>query len=199
MINVAKIISFLLSPLFILLPVPYILVEKVSSNHQYALKWTIFSYIFVLAVAVFILIGVKLKIFSNFDVSRKEQRPILFLFVAFTLLCYAISLLIFDGPKVLNIVVFAVVLGLIITNFINHWIKASIHLATVTSFLLLFGILHKGYYFLLLLLVPLLAWARIRSKEHTPLETLVGTLLGIFLTIAVYTFSRLFLMGMIYN
>ncbi len=199
MINLAKMVSFMLSPLFVLLPIPYILVEKVSNDYIYALKWTIFSYLFILAVAVFIVIGVYLRIFSNFDVSKREQRPMLFFFTAFTIFCYLMSLLVLNGPRILFIAVFAVVLGLIVISLVNHWIKASIHVATITSFLLLIGILYKGYYFFLLLLIPLLSWARVKTNEHTPLETAVGSVLGVLLTVVIYIISRVFLMGMIYN
>lgn len=199
MINFARSISFLLSPLFVLLPIPYILVSRFTENHIYALKWMIFSYAFILAVAVFVLIGVALGVFSNFDVSKREQRPLVFIFTAFTISCYVLSLLILDGPKILFIAVFAIILGLIVISFVNRWIKASIHVATLTSFLLWMYILYRGYYFLFLLLIALLSWSRVKTKEHTILETVVGSVLGVLLTVIVYAISRYFLIGMIYN
>lgn len=199
MMNFAKIISFILSPLFVLLPVPYILVLKFTNDYAYAFQWTIFSYIFVLGLAVFIALGVLFGIFSNFDVSKREQRPLLFYFTAFTIFCYLLSLIIFNGPKILFIAVFAVILGLIVISFVNRWIKASIHVATITSFLLLVSIIYNGYYFLFLLLIPILSWSRVKTKEHTVLETVIGAALGVLLTTVVYTVTRYFLAGMIYN
>ena len=199
MINFAKAVSLLLSPLFVLLPVPYILVSRFTLDHIYALKWMVFSYAFILAVAIFVVIGVALGIFSNFDVSKREQRPLLFLFSGFTIFCYVLSIFILNGPKILFIAVFAIVLGLIVMSFVNRWIKASIHVATLTSFLMLVYYLYRGYFFLFLLLVPLLSWSRVKIKEHTIPETIVGGILGVLLTIIVYTISRYFLIGMIYN
>lgn len=199
MMGFAKAISFFLGPLFILLPVPYILVERVSQNYLYALKWTVFSYAFILAVALFIIIGVLLGVFSNFDVSKRGQRPLLFSFSAFAMFCYLLSLLILDGPKILFLALFGIVLGLIIFAVVNKWIKASIHVATATSVILLIGIVYKGYFFFLLFLIPLLAWARVMIKEHTPLETIIGSVLGAVLTLIVYTVSKQFFLGMIYN
>lgn len=195
----AKAISFFLGPLFILLPVPYILVERVSQNYLYALKWTIFSYAFILSVAIFIIIGVLLGVFSNFDVSKREQRPLLFSFSAFAMFCYLLSLFILDGPKILLLALVAIVLGLIVIVVVNRWIKASIHLATATSVILFIGIVYKGYFFFLLSLIPLLAWARVKTKEHTPFETIIGVVLGVALTLIAYTISRQFFLEMIYN
>ena len=199
MVFFAKAISFFLGPLFILLPVPYILVERVSQNYFYALKWTVFSYAFILSVAIFIIMGVLLGVFSNFDVSKREQRPLVFSFSAFAMFCYLLSLLILDGPKILFLALFSIVLGLIIFVIVNKWIKASIHVATATSVILFIGIVYKGYSFFLLSLIPLLAWSRVKTKEHTALETIIGSILGVALTLIVYTISKQFFLEMIYN
>lgn len=199
MILFARAVSFLLGPIFVLLPVPYILVGTLNQNYVYALKWTIFSYSFILAVAIFIVLGVLLGVFSNFDVSKREQRPLLFLFSAFAMFCYLLSLITLNGPKVLFIALFAIILGLMVIVIVNRWIKASIHMATATSVILFIDIVYKGYFFLLLFLIPLLAWSRVKMKEHTPLETVVGSILGIVITLVVYTISKQFFMSLIYN
>jgi len=199
MMGFARAISFFLGPIFTLLPIPFILVAKFSQDYSHALKWTIFSYVFVLAVVLFVIAGVMLGVFSNFDVSKREQRPLLFSFSAFAAFCYLLSLVILDGPKVLFIGFFAVFLGLTAIIIINKWIKASVHLATATSAILFIGIIYKGYFFLLLTLIPLLAWARVKTKEHTLMETIIGTILGIVITLIVYIISKQFFLGMIHN
>lgn len=199
MMGLAKAISFFLNPVFTLFPILYILIAQSSRDHSYILKWTLFSYAFVLAVALFVIMGVMLGVFSNFDVSKREQRPLLFSFSIFAAFCYLISLLVLDGPKILFIVFFAVALGLTAMVIVNSWIKASIHLATATAAILFVGIAYKGYFFLLLGLIPLLAWARVKMKEHTPIETVIGTVLGAVITLGVYLISGQFLLEMIYN
>ena len=195
----ARGISFFLGPIFTLFPIPFILVAKFSKDYSYALKWTIFSYAFIMAVTLFVIMGVMFGVFSNFDVSKREQRPLLFSFCAFAAFCYLLSLLILNGPRVLFIALFAVVFGLIVAVIVNRWIKASIHMATLTSVVLFIGILYGGYFFLLFFLVALLAWARVKVKEHTPIETVVGTILGIVITLVVYQVSRQFFLGLIYS
>ena len=199
MMGFAKAISFFLGPVFILLPVPFILVSKFTQDYYYALKWTVFSYAFILSVAVFVIIGVLLGVFSNFDVSKREQRPLLFSFSAFAMFCYLVSLIILGGPKILFLALFATVLGLITIAALSRWIKASIHVATATSVILLIGMIYKGYSFILLFLVPLLAWSRVKTKEHTAIETIIGSILGAALTLMMYTISRQYFMNFIYN
>ena len=199
MMGFARAISFFLGPVFILFPALFILVTKFSQDYSHALKWTMFSYIFVLFVALFVIAGVMFGFFSNLDVSKKEQRPLLFSFSAFAMFCYFISLFVLNGPKILFIALFAIVLGLIAVAILNKWIKASIHVATLTAVVLFIGIVYKGYFFLLLTLIPLLAWSRIKTKEHSPGETIVGSILGIVITLIVYSISKQFFLEMIYN
>lgn len=198
MMNFARITSFIFSPVFTLLPMFYILISKSSTDNSYILKWMIFSYTFVLAVALFVVIGVMLGVFSNLDVSKREQRPLLFSFSALIAFCYLTSLLIFNGPKILFIAFFAVALGLIVLAIVNKWLKASIHLATAAAVVMFMGIAYGRYFFLLLLFIPLICWARIKMKEHTLTETVIGTILGAMITLIVYFVSKQFLLGIVY-
>jgi hypothetical protein len=195
----ARAVSFLLGPTFTLFPIIFISVAKFSHDYSHALKWTIISYAFVLPVVLFVIAGVILGYFSNFDVSKKEQRPLLFSFSAAVMFCYFLFIFIFNGPKILYVDLFAIVLGLIVIIFVNKWIKASIHLATLTSAVLFIEIVYKGYTFLLLGLIPLLAWSRVKTKEHSVKETIIGTVLGIVITLLVYLITKQFFMWLVRN
>jgi hypothetical protein len=197
MMGFARVVSFLLGPVFTLFPIVFILVAKFSHDYSHALKWTMLSYIFILAVALFIVLGVMVGLFSNFDVSKREQRPLLFIVTTIVSFCYLLFLYIFNGPKILFVGLLAVILGLISVAIINRWIKASIHLATATAAFLLIGMVYKGYFFLFLSLIPLLAWARIKTKEHSLIETIIGCILGIVITLIVYLISKQFFLGII--
>jgi len=191
--NLARLISFLSSPLVLFLPTPFILVFKETGNIFYSLKWTFFSYIFLFSVIFFVLLGMLVGFFSDYDVSKKEERPKLFAFVGIITFLYLGSLILLSGPKVLYLVIFGIILGVFTISLVNNWIKASIHTATVSAFTLSLVILF-GYMFIpALLLIPAMAWARVKIKKHTPLETLAGGFLGVILTIIVYMIGRFIL------
>lgn len=199
MMKFAKIVSFLLGPSFVLFPVPYILISKLSNDYAHALRWTIFSYLFILFTAFFVFLGVLLKVFSNFNVSKREQRPLLFALLAFAMFCYLISLLIFNAPKILFFYIFSLIVGLLIIVIVNKWVKASIHMAILTSVISLTAFAYEGHFALLLLLIPLLAWSRIKMKEHTLVETIIGSFLGISLTLIAYVIGKYFIFDIISN
>lgn len=192
MMGFAKAVSFLLSPVFTILPIPFILVAKFSHDYSYALKWTMFSYAFVLVVMLFIFVGVILGVFTNFDVSKREQRPLLFSFSAFVMFCYLLSLIVLNGPRILFFVIFVIAFTLLVFMIVNKWIKASVHMTTLTGTLLLIGTTYRGYFFLLLFLIPLLAWSRVKTKKHSLAETVVGSILGIVITLIMYLVSKQF-------
>ncbi|OGH37496.1 MAG: hypothetical protein A3B44_02795 [Candidatus Levybacteria bacterium RIFCSPLOWO2_01_FULL_38_21] len=188
--NLARFISFSSSPFILLLPTPFILVYKETENIFYSLKWALFSYIFLFSVVFFVLLGMLIGFFSDYDVSKKEERPKLFAFGGIITFLYLGSLILLNGPKILYFLIFGIILGVLVISVVNNWIKVSIHTATVSAFTLSLVILF-GYNFLpILILIPVMAWARVKIKKHTILEAISGGFLGIILTIIVYTIGR---------
>src|SRR3989344_1763615 len=188
--EIAKLISFLTNPLFVLFPMPFLLIYKVSSDSIYALKWTIFSFVFIIISALFLLYGVSRGVFSDLDVSKREQRPILFLFIGFVTLFYLFSLFILKGPPVLYITIIGIMVGLLFVSLINTRLKASLHVATITCVIVTAGILYS-LSFLFFLLIPITAWSRIRIKRHTLTEAIVGGIAGLLLTLGMYLFLHI--------
>lgn len=124
-------------------------------------------------------------IFSDLDVSKRQQRPLLF-FVFFLLtVLYLTGLVYFDGPPVLFVAVGGILLSISCISLINRKIKASLHMATITAVLLTLGILYN-ISLITLVLLPILAWSRIKVKRHTLQETIVGMLCGAFVTAVMY-------------
>ncbi len=193
MMIIAWLLSFLLNPFFVLMSAPYVLLNKISSDYVYVMKWILVSYMFLSLVMLFVIGGVLFGIFSDFDISKKEERPLLFWFSGFVTFLYVVTLFALQAPKVLFIATFALLSGVIIVGVVNKWLKASVHVAVISAFLFLVGIVHGGAYLLLLILIPLAAWSRIKTKRHTLLEATVGGVLGSAITVIVYVVSKHFL------
>ena len=164
---IARFISFLFNPLFLLFPVPYFLVVRETGDPLYALKWTIFSLFFIVVIGLFVGYAVRKGYFTDFDVSKREQRPLLFLFVGLVSVLYFLSLLYLQGPIVLFIILAGILFSTLIFSFINTRIKASIHVATISALIFALSILYSNVFLLLLILIPLVIWSRVRIKRHT--------------------------------
>lgn len=190
--SIAQIISFLFNPVLLLVFVPLFLVYKTTDNVITAMAWTGYTMIFLLAMTFFIIYGVHKKIFSDMDVSKRAQRPLLFAVSLILSLMYLFGLYFLDGPMILFIVIFGIIIGIFVVSLVNIRIKASIHVATTAALIVALSVVYSGYYLLLLLVIPLVAWARVRINRHTLQETIVGGALGILLSLGIYTLIRIF-------
>jgi membrane-associated phospholipid phosphatase len=192
-IRLASFISTLFNPILILVFLPYFLVYKSSGNIKVALSWTAFSFIFLLALAQIVLYLVRKGVFTNLDVSVRQQRPLLFNIAMLTGIVYIIGLYVLHAPRVLYIMVISVLFGVLVARVVNVRIKASLHVAT-TAALILGVVLGYGVgYIFLLPLVPLVGWSRVKLKRHTVAETVTGGVVGSLLLLFIYGFYDLFL------
>ncbi len=183
--TLARIISFVTNPVFVLFPVPYLLVNRFGYGHAYAIKWTLFTFVFLVMAGFFVLYEVKMHVFSDMDVSKREQRPLLFGVVSVIAVVYLISLFVLKAPPVLFITIWGVMIGTLFATVINMRIKASLHVGTITAVLITLVKLYSLPYSVFLL-IPLVAWARITVKRHTGKEVISGFLFGIALTLFMY-------------
>lgn len=194
-LQLARIISFVFNPLFALIFLPYFLVYKTTNNVDQAIFWTIYSLFFIVGVGGFIFGGIRKKTFSDWDVSTRAQRPILFTFLIIVGLLYLTGLYIFKAPYILFVVIAGMILGVMLVSVINKKIKASIHVATISALALGIALGYGGYFILFLLLIPLLSWARIRANRHTLQETIAGAAIGSFLILMIYGYFKFFMKG----
>src|SRR3990167_9104422 len=99
--RIAAFISTITNPLILLIPVPYLLVFKVTNDFEYSLRWSFLALIFLIAIGLFVYLAVKKRVFSDFDVSIREQRPILFIVTGVIILMFFSLVHLINGPKIL--------------------------------------------------------------------------------------------------
>jgi membrane-associated phospholipid phosphatase len=190
-ILLARIISYVLNPLTVLVLVPFFLVYRTTHDLQSAILWTIYTFAFLLAITLFLFYGVKKKYFTDLDVSKREQRPLLFKACGILIVLYSVGLFLFKAPIILPATTFGIIFGILVISIVNRKIKASLHVATISACIFAIAIVYRGFNFFLLLLIPLVAWARVKTKRHTISETIVGGALGILLSLGMYLFIKL--------
>lgn len=188
--RIAEIISLITNPFLLIVPAPYLLVYRVTYDNIYALYWTALSLVFLIAVGLFIIYAVKKGMFSDFDVSKREQRSLLFFTISIAAILYLVVLMVAHGPKVLYLAILGFMLSIIAIAVINTRIKASLHVATVTALVMLYWFLY-GINLSLFIFVPLVAWSRITVKRHTIYEVVAGSIIGGSLTLFMYLLVRM--------
>ncbi|MBI2442459.1 MAG: hypothetical protein HYV40_00950 [Candidatus Levybacteria bacterium] len=182
----AQVISLLTNPIIIAFPLPFLLVYHETRDVGYALMWMLFSMLFIMMVGFFVLYEVKRNVFSDIDVSKREQRPLFFVFVTFISILYLLSLYVLNGPTALFIAVGGILGSAIVLGLVNQRIKASLHVASISAFFTTLSLLYGGFSLLWLAMIPVVAWSRVKIKRHTVSEAVVGCVMGIMLTLIVY-------------
>jgi len=184
--TLARVISYLFNPILLLVFVPFILLYRTTNEFSIAAFWTGYTLIFLIAIGAYMLYEVKRGRFTDLDVSKREQRPVLFIMCIIFTVLYMLGLWLLKGPFPLFIVAVGIVVGIILASIINMWIKASLHMATLAALIFSISVVYGGWYSLLLLLFPLVAWARLRLKRHTMQEVIVGGIFGSLLSLVMY-------------
>lgn len=192
-LRLAAFISYIFNPLLVLVLLPFVLVLESTGDISVSLFWTGYTFIYLWAIVVFVLYGIRKKFFTDIDVSRRTQRPLFFYFLLFIATTYLIGLSLLHAPRILFIVTISLIFGILIVSAINMKIKASLHVATIAALLLGLSIGYGGYYLLLLFLVPIVGWSRVKLKRHTVSETVVGGIVGSLLLLGIYGFFEAFL------
>ncbi len=84
--------------------------------------------------------------------------------------------------RVFNLLSFAYVCNTVVTIAITMKWKISIHLYGLTGPLTFLVVVYDSYYWLWFLLVPIVAWARLRLRAHSLSQVIVGGVLGVLST-----------------
>lgn len=180
---IATIINIVLHPIVLSIPAVFLITLQTTDNISTSYYWTFLSFIFSGIISLFVFFGVAKGFFANLDVSNRKQRIILYPFSGVVVLLFALFVFTQDGPVSLVYSSIFFVIALIFLDVINRKVKASIHVAAVSSFVIGVIYVYQGASIFLLMLIPLIAWARIIQKRHTLIETIVGAISGICLTV----------------
>lgn len=147
------------------------------------------TFTFLAPISAIILFNI-LGITSDINITKREERPRLFLTIFASLLISLITS-IYLGNSTLIIIYSIVNLTFILGFFITLFWKISYHMiwSTLSIFTAIY-LLNNDYYYLLFALLPFIAWSRVELKRHTYPQVILGTLLPLFCIFLVLTFLK---------
>ncbi len=186
--NFAEIISLIFNPVVFLFSLPFLVVYRQTTNLSSAIKWEMFSGLFVGIGLLIIYLGIRGGVFSDGDLSKRKEREEFYYFALVLSFIYLIIALFLRGIFFhLSILGLGIFFAIIIFTFINKYLKASIHLASLCAFIVTISILFGlNYFWLTFWIVPFVFWSRLYLKRHTKKELIVGGLLGVIITLATF-------------
>lgn len=191
----AYIISYLFHPALFFLIMPFLVVYSQTGNIFSALKWQIFSASFVFLGTIITFMEILRGSFSDFDITKREERPRLYRIALFLGLTFLLAALYFRGIYFsLSIASIGIAIGAVVFAVVNQYLKVSIHVSIACAFILTISILYGTKFFIATAwIVPVIVWSRVALKKHTLLESLIGGVLGVAITIGTFLIGKLFL------
>jgi hypothetical protein len=146
--------------------------------------------VFVTIVPLLILMTRKVRsgAWENADASNKKERPILYLVGALVLMGLLAYLTAFRPHDFMLRGVVATLGMFAVCAVATRWIKVSLHMAFAALAATALSLTGSIVGYLLVLMLPALAWARLALSRHTPLELALGTIAGTAAGVAIHYF-----------
>lgn len=180
----ARMISNFLSPPLIALA--SIIITAQASESESALLW-IFVYValLVLPPTLYILWLVHRGEVSDFHLNIREERTQPLLLILANTALVSLAMYLAGSPRLMLIAAAAAIIQLIIVLVITLRWKISGHCTAGAGLSVLAVALYGEILLPLLLIVPVIAWSRIRLGRHTFAQTIAGSALGVVTVVLI--------------
>jgi len=184
--RIARHVSNILAPATISLPFILLVAFYQTQDKLSALVFACIT-LFFLSVGplLYIIIGVRLGILSDIDVSRRSQRvgPFIFGIISATIGWIILSLT--DAPRNLQTVMIITVFSGIIMMVITLWWKISMHASSFGGVATMLTVLYGAVMLPLFILLIFVSWSRVVLRRHTVPQVIAGSLAGIVLSLVI--------------
>ncbi|MCE7011154.1 hypothetical protein LWC34_51370 [Kibdelosporangium philippinense] len=190
--RLAKIVTEVLSPATIVVLLPFAVAWNATGHQVLAtILWSLVVAIFYSVLPmVFIIRGARRGKWDGHWVRERERRFLPLMMCLVSALVGLAILLVGDAPRDVLALAWSMISVLIVCVIITKWWKVSLH-ATVAGGAVATVILIYGWIMAVLVpLVVLVAWARVKVRDHTTAQVIVGALLGPVVGGAVFLLLR---------
>lgn len=185
--KLAEVVSYVFHPLLVVIPTLVIAMIRLGSTLGQAIFWTVLSIVIVnLPMALLLFWGVRSGKYSDASVSIREQRTSIYAVGGVCLVILLAVLIIGKAPVIIIACLISAVIATAIGYWVNRFTKLSLHSAAMagcTAVLLwtapLIGVIMAVF-------APLVGWARIRLKHHTPVQILIGWMVSMICVFVVF-------------
>ncbi len=183
----AKLISNILNPFLVSFIVIVLLAFESTDSYTDAVKWSLISIVLsVLPVFTFVVYLVHNKKLDSIFINPRHQRNKVYLIAISCAIVGCTVLFILEAPELLMATFVSGLAAIVIFMAINLLWKISLHTAFTAASVTVLIIVYGGVVALTAILVPLVGWARIEMKLHSPAQVAIGALLAAGIVTVVF-------------
>lgn len=171
----ARWISIVLHPFLVFAAFSLLATAKLAPEQW--LRMAVGIALAIICVAIYISWRWKRGDWQTIDASDKANRPGLYLLLL--VVCALLSLWLGGPVNPTGKGVLVVLMMLMIAAIANRWIKLSLHMASLAYTVPVLWMLWPPVGVAAAVLLPLLAWSRLKMQRHRLSEVVGGTVLGL--------------------
>lgn len=151
------------------------------------LIWAVISLLVMTGIPLaYLVIGKRKGWVGDLEMTRRDERPRFILVSLGSDVLALLLLLVFGAPHLLVLMALTYLcLGLAMFTISNSW-KISLHMAGVGGFSTALVFVFGAPAWIAFLSLPLVAWARLHRRKHTPVQLVAGALAGMLITTLVF-------------
>jgi membrane-associated phospholipid phosphatase len=185
--RIAKTAANILNPYLLSSVIIILLAIESTSSTDEAVKWSLIS----LAVSVFpvftvVLCLVRRRKLEGIFINPRQQRSKIYLLAIGCAVIGYIVLIIFEAPELLRAAFLSGLIAVVLFMVINLFWKISLHTAFITASSAVLIIVYGETAAWTAIFIPLIAWARLEMRLHTPVQVFAGALLSLSIVIIVF-------------
>lgn len=185
--RIAELVSYIFHPLVVVVPTLVIAMVRLGSTLGQAIFWTVLSVAIVnLPMALLLSWGVRSGKYSDASVSIREQRTSIYAVGGACLVILLAVLIIGKAPVVIIACLVSAVIATALGYWINRYTKLSLHSAAMAGCIAVLLWTAPVIGVVMAIFAPLVGWARIRLKHHTPVQILIGWMVSMICVFVVF-------------
>jgi membrane-associated phospholipid phosphatase len=186
----AKVISYMFDGSALVLPMFFAACFYKQENFMKMLPSFIVSSLFAAFIPYFfILFLYKFRKLNDLHIPKRKQRMLPLLVVNVSVFAGLPFLLLTDPSKMMRSVYTIYMIGLPVVTLITLFWKISFHSSFITMFSIVSLIIFGGWAVFTILLIPLVGWARLKLKRHTPVQVFCGGALTGVIALSVFYYA----------
>lgn len=171
----ARIISFVFDGSFISIPIFIIICMVVVEDALAALRWALLCLLFgMIFPFLYIFFLYRKNRIYDIHIPEKSNRIKPLLFTLFSYVTGLTVLYILGAPVFLKVIFILTIVSTSILTAITYYWKVSLHASWITFVVITFNVLLGPWMLLLLPLIPIIGWARVKARRHTTPQVILG-------------------------
>ena len=185
--RLARLISDILNPFLVSFAITVLLAFEATSSTADAVRWASISVaLSVLPIFIVVVYLVRRKKLDSIFVNPRHQRNRIYSLASALAVIDCIVLFYLEAPELLRVIFVAGLVAIIIFMVINRFWKISLHTAFVAASVSVLIIVYGAAGAWSAVLLPLVTWARIETRLHSPMQVAVGALLAAAIVVVVF-------------